>query len=145
MTTFDRTMLAAVVDGGAMTGLNLRDVQLLQLGLRLVAQQLGRRDGAVPADVRVLEGLLDRAVASAMTTSRLPSVAVLGSLGSAAPAPLDMLQAMEISEVAAQIGCGQRNVRDLIARGALPAWKVAGRWLVAPLDLLELLDSRRYA
>ena len=137
--------LASVVDGGKMTILGLDDLQLLRLGLRLLASNMASRDGAVPANVLVLRGLLDRVVAGAAVADRLPTAEVLGSVGSLAGGPAVTLEDMEIREAARALGCGQRNVRDLVARGALPARKSGGRWLIDPLDLQELLESRRSA
>ncbi len=137
--------LAYVVDGAKMTTLGLDDLQVLRLGLRLVASSMASRDGAVPANVLVLRGLFDRVVAGAAVAGRLPSAAVRGSVGSVEVGSAGTVSVMEIRDAARVLGCGHRNVRDLVTRGALPARKAAGRWLIDPLDLQDLLDSRRSA
>ena len=144
-TTSPSLMLGALADGGTLRALNLDDIRLLALGLRLLASAHAHRDGAVPANVRVLEGLLDRAVASAQVAARLPSPEALGSNGSAGwamPATVDL---MRVPEVANALGCGQRNVVDLVARGALAGEKRGGRWTFLKLDVLALLQARRSA
>ena len=145
MTSPAHVPLAYVVDGAKMTTLRLGDLQVLRLGLCLLASSTASRDGAVPANVLVLRGLLDRVVASAAVAGRLPSAEVLGSVGSVEVGSAGTVEGMEIRKAAKVLGCGQRNVRDLVARGALPARKSAGRWLIDPLDLQDLLDSRRSA
>ena len=145
MTAPAHTPLAIIIEGGALAALGLEDVKVIQLGLRCLVSELARRDGAVPANLLVLQGRLERVVAGAAVAGRLPSAEVLGSVGSLVGGPAVNLEDMEIREAARALGCGQRNVRDLVARGALPARKSAGRWLIAPLDLQDLLDSRRSA
>jgi len=137
--------LGSVVDGGKMTTLGLDDLQLLRLGLRVLATSMASRDGAVPANVLVLQGLLDRVVAGAVVAGRLPTAAVLGSDGSPYAAPAGTVGGMDIREAAKMLGCGHRNVRDLVTRGQLAGRKSRGRWLIAPLDLQDLLDARRSA
>ena len=136
-------VLASLVDGGSMSLLYLSDVRLLRSALRLLGTELGRRDGAVPANVAVLAALLDRVAAAAAVAARLPSAAVRGSDGSAWTVPPVNVDRMNLRDVARALGCGERNVRDLVSRGALPAHKAGGRWLVDPLDLDDLLQSRR--
>ena len=138
-------ILAAVVDGGQFYPLGLGEVQMLLFGISRLALELSRSNGGVPADVRVLESLLGRVVASAQVADRLPTAAVLGSPGSVGWGLAGTVEDMEIREVAEALECGQRNVRDLIARGALSARKRGGRWLVDQLSVVELLESRRSA
>ena len=145
MIAADHVPVAVVVDGGKMITLGLDDLQLLRLGLRVLATSVASRDGAVPANVLVLRGLLDRVVAGAAVAGRLPTAAVLGSDGSLVGGPAVNLEDMEIREAARVLGCGQRNVRDLVARGALPARKRGGRWTFDRLAVVELLESRRSA
>ena len=145
MTAPAHVPVAVVFDGGKMTTLGLGDLQLLRLGLRLLATGMASRDGAVPANVLVLQGLLDRVATSAEVADRLPTAAALGSVGSVGSGSAGTVEDMETHEVAQALGCGQRNVRDLVTRGALPARKSAGRWLIHPLDLQDLLASRRSA
>ena len=138
-------VLGGLVDGGELRPLHGDDVQLLQGAVRLLASALSRRDGACPANLAVLQGLLDRVVASEAVRSRLPTSAVLGSVGSpeqVAPASVDR---MEIRQVAQALGCKERNVRDLVHRGVLPGVKRGGRWQVEALDVAELLADRRVA
>ena len=142
--------VGSLVVGGELVLLDVRDAQLLRLAVRLLASQTACRDGAVPANLLVLQGLFERVAAGAAATGlptagRLPHSAVLGSDGSAYGALAGTVGGMEIREVAQVLGCGHRNVRDLVARGALPARKAGGRWLVQPLDLQDLLESRRSA
>ena len=137
--------LGGLVDGGELRPLHGDDLQLLQRAVRLLSSSLSSRDGAVPANVAVLQGLLDRVVASETTRSRLPRSEVLGMLGSAEPVLSETFGYMETTEVADLIGCGPRNVRHLVHRGTLPGVKRAGRWTFARVDVLELLDSRRVA
>ena len=145
MTTPAPGPLAVVVDGATLTPLGLGDLQLLRLGLRVLATSMASRDGAVPANVLVLRGLLDRVVASAAVAGRLPSAEVLGSVGSVEVGGAVNVEDMEIREAAKMLGCGERNVRGLLTGGSLAGRKVRGRWLISPLDLQDLLDSRRSA
>ena len=145
MASPDHLPAAYVVDGAKMTTLGLGDLQVLRLGLCLLATSMASRDGAVPANVLVLRGLLDRVVAGAAVAGRLPSAAVLGSDGSVGSGGAVNVEDMEIHEVAQALGCGQRNVRDLVARGALPARKRGGRWTFDRLAVVELLEARRSA
>ena len=137
--------LAVVADGATLTTLGLGDLQFIRRGLQLLASSLAQRDGGVPATVRSLQGLLERVTVGAAAAGRLPRPEVLGSDGSDEAASGGTVEGMEIRKAAKVLGCGQRNVRDLVARGALPARKSAGRWLIDPLDLQDLLDSRRSA
>ena len=95
--------------------------------------------------MRSLQGLLERVTVGAAAAGRLPSAAVLGSNGSVEVGSAGTVSVMEIRDAARVLGCGHRNVRDLVTRGALPARKSLGRWLIDPLDLQDLLDSRRSA
>ena len=137
--------LAVIIEGGALTALGLEEVKLIQLGLRRLVSELARRDGAVPANVLVLQGRLDRVVAGAAVAGRLPSPEALGSVGSVGSGLAANVEDMDIREAAKALGCGHRNVRDLVTRGQLAGRKSGGRWLIDPLDLQELLDSRRSA
>ena len=137
--------LAVIIEGGALTALGLEEVKLIQLGLRRLVSELARRDGAVPANVLVLQGRLERVVAGAAVAGRLPSPEVLGSVGSVGSGLAANVEDMDIREAAKALGCGHRNVRDLVTRGALSARKSGGRWLIDPLDLQDLLDARRSA
>ena len=146
MTATDRgPVIGTLLDPGGLAMLHGDDLRILARSLRLFASSLARRDGAVPANVLVLLSTIERAVASATTTARLPSPAVLGRLGSPGREDSATVHIMEIREVAVALGCGDRNVRDLAARGALPGEKRGGRWTFAPLDVAELLDTRRSA
>ena len=138
-------VLGGLVDGGELRSLHGDDVRLLQTAVRLLGSSLSRRDGACPASLAVLQGLLDRVVASEGVRSRLPTSEVLGSNGSPDRVPSASVSLMDIREVAQALGCGERNVRDLVARRALPACKAAGRWMFDRLDVLDLLASRRAA
>ena len=137
--------LAVIIEGGALTALGIEEVKLIQLGLRRLVSELARRDGAVPANVLVLQGRLERVVAGAAVAGRLPSPEVLGSVGSVGSGLAANVEDMDIREAAKALGCGHRNVRDLVTRGQLAGRKSGGRWLIDPLDLQELLDSRRSA
>ena len=137
--------LAVIIEGGALTALGLEEVKLIQLGLRRLVSELARRDGAVPANVLVLQGRLERVVAGAAVAGRLPSPEVLGSVGSVGSGLAANVEDMDIREAAKALGCGHRNVRDLVTRGQLAGRKSGGRWLIDPLDLQELLESRRSA
>ena len=138
-------VIGTLLDQGGLVLLHGDDLQILARSLRLFASSLASRDGAVPAGVLVLLSALERAATSAAVAARLPSPEVLGSIGSPGRGDSAIVHVMEIREVARALGCGDRNVRDLVARGALPATKTAGRWTFAPLDVAELLESRRYA
>ena len=137
--------LAVIIEGGALTALGLEEVKLIQLGLRRLVSELARRDGAVPANVLVLQGRLERVVAGAAVAGRLPSPEVLGSVGSVGSGLAANVEDMDIREAAKALGCGHRNIRDLVTRGQLAGRKSVGRWLIDPLDLQDLLDSRRSA
>ena len=146
MTATDRgPVIGTLLDPGGLAMLHGADLQILARSLRLFASSLASRDGAVPANVLVLLSTIERAVASAATSARLPSPAVLGTVGSPGLGDSATIHLMEIAEVAQVLQCGARNVRDLVARGALPGEKRGGRWTFARLDVAELLESRRCA
>ena len=46
------------------------------------------------------------------------------------------------AEAARIIGCGARNVRDLAARGRLPARRTGGRWLLDAAAVAEQAEHR---
>ena len=138
-------LLGTLADGGGFWPLHADDLQALHQAVQLYAAALSRRDGGIPAGVAVLLATLSRVVASDKVRSRLPSAEVLGSYGSSEEVLSASVAVMEIDEVAALLGCGPRNVRDLVHRRTLPAQKRGGRWTFAPLDVVELLESRRSA
>ena len=138
-------VIGVLQDPGGLVTLHLDDLRVLARSLRLYAASLASRDGAVPANLVVLLSAIEQAVASATTTARLPAAAVLGSVGSPGRVEPATVRSMQIREVAKALRCGDRNARDLVTRGALPARKVGGRWIVSPLDVSELLESRRSA
>ena len=137
--------LAVVVDGAAFTTLSLGELQFIQRGLRLLASELARRDGGVPATVRSLQGLLERVTAGAQLPARVPAPEHLGTLGNEPVGLPDSLQLMDIDDVSEVLGCGQRNVRYLARRGSLPGVKRGGRWTFDRLAVVDLLESRRSA
>ena len=137
--------LAAIIDGGKMTTLSLGELQFIRLGLRLLASELARRDGGVPATVRSLQGLLERVTVGAQSPVRVPAPEHLGTLGNDPAWLPESLQLMDIDDVSAVLGCGQRNVRYLARRGSLTGVKRGGRWTFDRLAVVELLESRRSA
>ena len=146
MTAPDRgQVLGVLVDPGGLVPLHADDLRIMTRSLQLYASSLASRDGAVPANVLVLLSTIERAVTSAATTARLPSPEALGSVGSPGRVDSATVRFMEIRGVAEALGCGDRNVRDLVARGALPGEKRCGRWTFHPIDVAELLESRRCA
>lgn len=50
---------------------------------------------------------------------------------------------IDVATVAHQLGCTDRNVTDLLARGRIAGRRVHGRWLVAPEDLEGYLAERK--
>ena len=138
-------VIGTLLDQGGLVLLHGDDLQILARSLRLFASSLASRDGAVPAGVLVLLSALERAATSAAVAARLPTAEVLGSVGSVGVALTGIVVRMQIGEVAKRLGCGERNVRDLVARGAVPATKTGGRWTFHPVDVADLLESRRYA
>lgn len=138
-------VIGTLLDQGGLVLLHGDDLQILARSLRLFASSLASRDGAVPAGVLVLLSALERAATSAAVAARLPTAEVLGSVGSVGVALTGIVDRMQIGEVAKRLGCGERNVRDLVARGAVPATKTGGRWTFHPVDVADLLESRRYA
>ena len=145
MTTPAPVSLASVVDGGKMTNLGLDDLQLLRLGLLLLASELARRDGGVPANLRTLQGLLERVTVGAQSPVHVPASEHLGTRGNDPACSPDTLELMDIDDVSTVLGCGQRNVRYLARRGSLTGVKRAGRWTFDRLAVVELLESRRSA
>ena len=146
MTAADRgPVLGNLLDHGGLLPLHADDLRILARSLQLFASSLASRDGAVPANVIVMLSALERAATSAATTARLPSAEVLGSVGSPGRVDPATVVLMEIRDVAHALQCGPRNVRDLVARGALPATKAGGRWTFHPIDVAELLEARRCA
>ena len=137
--------LAAIIDGATLTTLTLGELQFIRLGLRLLASELARRDGGVPATVRSLQGLLERVTVSAQSPGRVPAPEHLGTLGNDPAWLPESLQLMDIDDVSAVLGCGQRNVRYLARRGSLTGVKRGGRWTFDRLAVVELLESRRSA
>ena len=145
MTAPAHVPLAYVVDGGRMTTLGLGDLQMLRLGLLLLASELARRDGGVPANLRTLQGLLERVTVGAQSPVHVPASEHLGTLGNDPAVSPDTLELMDIDDVSAVLGCGQRNVRYLARRGSLTGVKRGGRWTFDRLAVVELLESRRSA
>ena len=140
-----QTPLAIIIEGGVLTALGLEDLKLIQLSMRHLVTAIGRSNAAVPANLLVLQGRLDRVVAGAAVAGRLPSPEVLGSVGSVGSGLAVNVEHMDIREAAKALGCGHRNVRDLVTRGQLAGRKSGGRWLIDPLHLQDLLDSRQSA
>ncbi|MGI8753334.1 MAG: helix-turn-helix domain-containing protein [Acidimicrobiales bacterium] len=50
---------------------------------------------------------------------------------------------LDVAAVALQLGCTDRNVTDLCARGHLAGRKVRGRWLVTPEALDGFITQRK--
>ena len=138
-------VLGVLQDPAGLLPLHHADLRMLARSLQLFASSLARRDGAVPANLRVLQSAVERALASAATTARLPSSEVLGMLGTTNEALPANMDSMEIDEVSAVLRCSSRNVRYLARRGSLSGVKVGGRWTFERLDVLALLDTRRSA
>ncbi len=137
--------LAVVVDGATLTPLSLGELQFIRRGLQLLASSLAQRDGGVPATVRSLQGLLERVTVGAHLPVHVPASERLGTLGNDPACSPDTLELMDIDDVSAVLGCGQRNVRYLARRGSLTGVKRGGRWTFDRLAVVELLESRRSA
>jgi excisionase family DNA binding protein len=108
-----------------------------------------RLDGLpLPPEVRAaLDGIraAGRTYRSAARAALPTATADSGSTGSAATPRSVKVGDMTTTAVAAQLKTGERNVRDLAARGALPGRRVGRAWLFDAVDVAEYLDTRQEA
>jgi len=98
------------------------DAAFLSAALRKLIELSDRGGGRAVARVYELERELARsATRSAIGTAERART----------PAPeISRVQLIDTSTAAAQLGCSERNVRAMAARGSLNAQRVGGRWLV---------------
>lgn len=105
------------------------DAAFLAAALRTLVELTARSGGRPVARVHELERQLSAASAvkhSAAGTSERPG----------RPVPqLWEPQLIETSTAATLLGCSERNVRALAARGTLTAHRIGGRWFVDPADV----------
>jgi hypothetical protein len=131
-----------VLDGGVLV-LSGPAVVTVAAALR-AAQVAAGRDGIRPSQsFTELRAVVDRA--AAVVRAAGPGSTAVPQL----PPPLDDEcdhgEGMSTGKVAQLLGCKERNVRDLCARGRfVTARRLHGRWLIGSVEVSARLDARRH-
>lgn len=132
-----------VLDGPAAL-LDARRAAVVARGLRLLESMTRARAG-VGLAAELLAVVLELEAAAGLAPVPHASRSCAGvsePLASPPPAARSPHDLLDTAAVAGRLDCGPANVRDLRARGVLPATRVGGRWLFSEPDVVAELERR---